>query len=147
MSNSCTMDEAHIKISLTLWGSDIMRSILKLHMMITKTPQNVHKTYVFGNLDDFQMGPQHHNVKLIFMNVIHIIPFWLFDISHIIDNFIHFFWTLFDILIHDLLLKPPQPGTGLFFSCYANKLGEFSFNFSSIKNIWNTFHPFPYFDF
>ena len=147
MSNSCTMDEAHIKISLTLWGSDIMRSILKLHMMITKTPQNVHKIYVFGNLDDFQMGPQHHNVKLIFMNVIHIPPFWLFNISHIIDNFSHFFWTLFDILIHDLLLKPPQPGTGLFFSCYANKLGEFSFNFSIIKTILNTFHPFPYFDF
>ena len=75
MSNSCTMDEVHIKISLTLCGSDIMRSILKLHMLITKTPQNVHKIYVFGNLDDFQMGPQHHNVMLIFMNVIHIPPF------------------------------------------------------------------------
>ena len=64
------MDEVHIKISLTLCGSDIMRSILKLHMLITKTPQNVHKIYVFGNLDDFQMGPQHHNVMLIFSRAV-----------------------------------------------------------------------------
>ena len=43
----------------------------------------------------------------------------LFDILHIIGNFGYLFWTLFDILIHELLLKPPQNGTGLFFLSYS----------------------------
>ena len=45
-----------IKSNLTLWGSDIMRSLLKSRMMDTKITQNVHKIDMF--LHDLHLWPQ-----------------------------------------------------------------------------------------
>ena len=64
------------------------------------------------NFDDFYVWHQnlHHCVKLFFGNFLPLSAHWLFDIWHLLT-----IWHLLDILTHYLLLKPPQPITGLFF--------------------------------
>ena len=80
--------------NLTQWGSDIMRSILTSHAMVTDKPQNVHKTC----FEQFQLPPCVTSKltlsclmvivsSLFFVNLIFN---QLFDIWHILDTFLTF---------------------------------------------------------
>ena len=71
-----------------------------------------------------------------FMNLIHSLDVWLFGIRHLLTHYIYLTlsWHLLDFLIFfailtfDISLKPPQPGTGLFFNLILNNYVHGIFN-------------------
>ena len=115
------MEEVHKKkINWhNIWGSHILTSILTSHMMVTKNPQNVHRnyfwaillTFIFDIKFDINMCEPHYVNLLFFVNLLHSLHVWLFDIWHLLDNLTSF-WH-FDTSIK---LKPPQPAQGYFFA-------------------------------
>ena len=97
-----------------IWGSHILTSILTSHMMVTKNPQNVHRNYFWAILlifiFDINICEPHYVNLFFFVNLLHSLDVWLFDIWHLFDNLTSF-WH-FDTSIK---LKPPQPAQGYFF--------------------------------
>ena len=87
-----------------------------------KKPQNVHKkcfwtilvTFIFDIKIDVNMCEPHYvNLFIFFVNLLHSLCVWLFDIWHLFDNLTSF-WH-FDIF----LTISSQPVTGLFFFPYG----------------------------
>ena len=110
----------------TQWGLHILTSILTSHMMVTKNPQIVHKnyfwaillTFIFDVKIDVNICEPHYVNLLFFVNLLHSLHVWLFDIWHLFDKLTSF-WH-FDTSIK---LKPPQPIQGYFMidlSCSCN---------------------------
>ena len=105
------------KKKLTQWGSQILTSILTSHMMVTKNPQNVHRnyfwaillTFIFDIKIDINICEPHYVNLFFFVNLLHSLHVWLFDIWHLFDNLTSF-WH-FDTSIK---LKSPQPTQGYF---------------------------------
>ena len=101
------MEEVHKKNKLTQRGSHILTSILMSHM-VTKNPQNVHRKYFWAILltfiFDVKIDCEPHYVNLFFfVNLLHSLHVWLFDI-----------WHLFDILTHQLNLNHLSPHRAIF---------------------------------
>ena len=66
MSNSCSVDELQKKLT---WHYEVqtMRSILRLQVMITKTPQNVHKICLDRSAYSLSYVPSYmYNIPLVF---------------------------------------------------------------------------------
>ena len=113
------------KNKLTQWGSHILMSILMSQMMITKNPQNVHRKYFWAILLTFIFDvkidinicePHYVNLLFFFVNLLHILHVWLFDIWHLFDNLTSF-WHFYT----SIKLKPPQPAQGYFYIKYVHK--------------------------
>ena len=76
-------------------------SILMSHMMVTKNPQYVHRkcfwtilvTFMFDVKIDINMCEPHYVNYFFFVNLLHSLCVWLFDIWHLFDNLISF-WHL-----------------------------------------------------
>ena len=138
--NSYIMNEVHKNINWTLWDSDIMKSILRLHMMITKTSQNVHKicfqviwmTFTCDLKIDLIKFKSPY-VKFIFMNLMHSEAAWLFVFWHIIHNWflVHFLLAIFRHMTH--YLNHLSPSQGYFIESPSSKT-------TSLKYLWNTAH-------
>ena len=76
-------------------------SILTSHMMVTKNPENVHRkcfwtifvTFIFDIKIDVNMCEPHYVNLFFFVNLLHSLCVWLFDIWHLFDNLTSF-WQL-----------------------------------------------------
>ena len=85
--------------------------------MVTKNPQNVYRnyfwaillTFIFDIKIDINICEPHYVNLFFFVNLLHSLHVWLFDIWHLFDNLTSF-WH-FDTSIK---LKPPQPAQGYF---------------------------------
>ena len=101
------MEEVHKKNKLTQWSSQILTSILTSHMMVTKSPQNVHRKYFWAILVTFIFDVkidinicEPHDVNLFFLwtsSIVCIFDFFIFDIFlttwHVFYNLTSF-WHL-----------------------------------------------------
>ena len=84
------MVEVHKKIKLTQWGSHILMSILTSEMMVTKSPQNVHRKYFYAVLMTFISDVkievnmcEPHQVNLFFLwtsSIVQMFDYLTFDI-------------------------------------------------------------------
>ena len=97
------------KMNLTLWDWDIIKLILRLHMIIAKTPYTeIVKNMFLSNLDDLESVTSGFNLIkfLFFVKLIHYPP-----VCHIVHNcnFRHFLdiWT-FWIFLYFNHLSPLQ---------------------------------------
>ena len=101
------MESSQKKI-LTWWGSHILTSILISHMMVTKTPQSVHRkyfwtilvTFIFDVKLDINICKPYYVNLLFFVNLLHSPEIWLFwhlSTWHLFDNLTSF-WH-FDIFL------------------------------------------------
>ena len=72
-----------------------------------------HETFIFDIKIDINICEPHYVNLFFFVNLLHSLHVWLFDIWHLFDNLTSF-WH-FDTSIK---LKPPQPAQGYFVSNY-----------------------------